>query len=509
MDTLWRVIERNARSFPEQTALRYPPQDLTLTWKTLHSETLWLASYIQSLGVSADKIALLSPNRPEFILGFLATMAIKGVAVPVNVRLTSREISDILTSAGIGVLLYEESMNGIALEMEQLGFTIINISAALHIQRNPEQVLHSEVAATNEPYSPDLEGSELAEVLYTSGTTGQPKGVMLSHQAILSAAKIMAYEAGIYAGDNCLILMPLTHSAPLNLFLWGAFWSGASITLGDFTPQNLLDYAAKEKTTHFFGAPVVYQLISRMPNLQDWDLSSMKVWVYGGASVGAEQIIHWQTKLTGKWMGVYGLTEAGPNGTALRPQEHGVKTGSIGRRGTTNTEIRVVRTDGSDTDPDEAGEIIIRSESLMSGYLNNLSATAEVLRSGWLYTGDIARRDKDGYIWVMDRKKDMIITGGVNVYPKEIEDVLSTHPNILDLAVIGVPHSDWGETILVMLVTRPEENLTLDDIRDFCQDKLADYKIPRSLSIVDALPRNASGKILKHVLRAEHRPINV
>ncbi|KJR47953.1 Long-chain-fatty-acid--CoA ligase [Desulfosporosinus sp. I2] len=509
MDTLWRVIERNARSFPEQTALRYPPEDLTLTWKALHSEALWLASFIQSHEVGAEKIALLSPNRPEFVLGFLATMVVKGVTIPINVRLTSREISDILTSAGICVLLYEESMNSIAMEMKQLGFNIINISSALHNRKKDDLVFQSEVAATNELYSSDSEGSELAEVLYTSGTTGQPKGVMLSHQAILAAAKIMAYEAGIYAGDNCLILMPLTHSAPLNLFLWGAFWSGASITLGDFTPQTLLDYAANEKTTHFFGAPVVYQLISRIPNLQDWDLSSMKVWVYGGASVGADQIVHWQTKLTGKWMGVYGLTEAGPNGSALRPQEHGTKTGSIGRRGTTNTEIRIVREDGTDTTPDEAGEIIIRSESLMSGYLNNPSATAEVLRSGWLYTGDIARRDKDGYIWVMDRKKDMIITGGVNVYPKEIEDVLSTHPNILDLAVIGIPHSDWGETILVKLVTRPGENLTLTDIRDFCRDKLADYKIPRSISIVDILPRNASGKVLKHVLRAEHQPINL
>ncbi|AET67136.1 acyl-CoA synthetase (AMP-forming)/AMP-acid ligase II [Desulfosporosinus orientis DSM 765] len=492
MDTLWRVIERNARNFPNQTALRYPPQNLTLTWQSLHSQALGLASTIQSLEIGIERIALLSPNKPEFVLGFLAAMVLDKAIVPINIRLSVREISNILTDGVISVLLYEESMALMAQELEQLGFTIINIT--------------TESAAGEDISSPHCDGTKAAEILYTSGTTGKPKGVMLSHQAILAAAKIMAYEAEIYAADNCLILMPLTHSAPLNLFLWGAFWAGASVTLGDFTPQTLLDYAAQEKTTHFFGAPVVYQLVSMIPNLGDWDLSIMKVWVYGGASVGAEAIVHWQTVLPGKWMGVYGLTEAGPNGTALRPQEHGGKTGSIGRRGTANTEIRVVRADNTDTDPDEAGEIILRSESLMAGYLNNPAATREALHSGWLYTGDIARRDKDGYIWILDRKKDMIITGGVNVYPKEIEDILSTHPAILELAVIGIPHKDWGESILAKLVLNPGETITLTDLKNYCRDKLADYKIPHCLSIVDSLPRNASGKILKHVLRAEYNP---
>ncbi len=202
-------------------------------------------------------------------------------------------------------------------------------------------------------------------------------------------------------------------------------------------------------------------------------------------------------------MCVYGLTEAGPNGSALRPHEHGAKTGSIGRRGTANTEIRVVRADGTDTDPDEAGEMIIRSESLMIGYHGNPEATRETLRDGWLYTGDIARRDVDGYIWIMDRKKDMIISGGVNVYPKEVEDVLSTHPLIADVAVIGVPHPDWGESVLAKVVARPGESLSPEAVRDFCRDKLADYKIPRMVEIVEVLPRNASGKLLKHVMRAE------
>ncbi|MHB1651344.1 MAG: class I adenylate-forming enzyme family protein [Desulfitobacteriaceae bacterium] len=512
MDTLWRVIERNAFNYANQTALRYPAGGQNFTWHQLYQEAVELASRLQSAGAhSKQTIALLAGNKPEFVIGFLAVMALDAVIVPINVRLTGREISGILVDSGATFLLFEEGLIAIAQELENTGIRTVNLSS--RPETSPETlgtpeadgVAGPEIAATgSHGLSPGFsDGAQIAEILYTSGTTGQPKGVMLSHEAILSVAKIMAYEAGIYSADNCLILMPLTHSAPLNLFLWGAFWAGAGVTLGDFVPDNLLHYAAEEKTTHFFGAPVVYQLLSRIPNLQAWDLSSMKFWIYGGASVGAEQIRKWQETLPGQWMGVYGLTEAGPNGSALRPHEHGAKTGSIGRRGTANVEIRIVHDDGTDTQPDEAGEIIIRSESLMKGYHGNPAATNEALRDGWLYTGDIARRDEDGYIWIMDRKKDMIISGGVNVYPKEIEDILSTHPEIADVAVIGVPHPDWGETVLTKIVARPGARLTSAAVQDFCRDKLADYKIPRIVEIVELLPRNASGKILKHVLRAE------
>lgn len=496
MDTLWRVIERNAFNYGGQMALRYPAGDKAYTWQQLHQEATTLAQYLQAAGIKpGDTIGLYSGNKPEFVLGFLAAMALEAIIIPINIRLTGREISDILSDAKVDFLLFESGLASVAGEIGHNGVTTINLSTAL------EMLQVSEFAA----FHSSSNSGATAEILYTSGTTGKPKGVMLSHEAILSVAKIMTYEAGIYAGDNCLILMPLTHSAPLNLFLWGAFWAGACITIGDFAPDTLLNYVAQEKTTHFFGAPVVYQLLSRMPNLKQWDLSSMKLWIYGGASVGGEQIRKWQEAFSGRFMCVYGLTEAGPNGSALRPFEHGAKTGSIGRRGTANTEIRVVRADGSDTDPEEAGELIIRSESLMQGYYGNPEATWETLRDGWLYTGDIARRDEDGYIWIMDRKKDMIITGGVNVYPKEIEDVLSTHPQIADVAVIGVPHPDWGETVLAKVVTRPGESLVPDAVRAFCRDKLADYKIPRMVEIVEVLPRNASGKLLKHVMRADWR----
>lgn len=344
----------------------------------------------------------------------------------------------------------------------------------------------------------------MAEILYTSGTTGRPKGVMISHYSVIAVAQMMAYEAQIYSGDNALILMPLTHSALLNLFMVGACWAGASVTLGEFTPQTLLELAVSERTTHFFGAPVAYQFMLKIPKLNDYDLTSMKCWIYGGAPVGREEILAWQKAIPGMFMSVYGLTEAGPNGLALRPMEHQNKAGSLGNRGAINSEVKLMNETGSEVGNGEIGEIALKVPSLMLGYYNNPTATEQTVRDGWLLTGDIARKDEDGYIWFMDRKKDMIISGGVNVYPKEIEDLLLTHPNIIDAAVIGLPHLDWGETVCaVIVVTRGSDLINATDLIDFCSGKLADYKVPKLVKVVSLLPRNSSGKILKFALRGE------
>ena len=202
-------------------------------------------------------------------------------------------------------------------------------------------------------------------------------------------------------------------------------------------------------------------------------------------------------------MSVYGLTEAGPNGMALRPTEHDKKAGSIGNRGAINSEVKLLSETGSEVANGEIGEIALKVPSFMLGYYNNPIATEQTILDGWLLTGDIARKDEDGYIWFMDRKKDMIISGGVNVYPKEIEDLLRTHPDIIDVAVIGLPHLDWGETVCAVIEVTPGSHpIVASVLKDFCSGTLADYKIPKLVKVVPALPRNSSGKILKFALRA-------
>ncbi len=498
MDNLWNLLERNARNFLDAVAVRFPAEGRNLSWLDLRDHALSLANQLTSLGVSkSERIGVLFPNCPEFIIAFYATAYIGAVVVPINGRLTVPEINYILEDSGARALLFAEDRREtaeIAAQGTQVTVFLSNTEFAKDITG---QSMSLEYCASG--YG---EASEMAEILYTSGTTGRPKGVMLSHYSVISVAQMMAYEAQIYSGDNALVLMPLTHSAPLNLFMVGAFWAGASVTLGEFTPQTLLELAAGERTTHFFGAPVAYQFMLRVPNLSDYDLTSMKCWIYGGAPVGREQILAWQKAIPGKFMSVYGLTEAGPNGMALRPWEHDKKAGSIGNRGAINSEVKLLSDTGQEVGNGEIGEIALKVPSLMLGYHNNPIATEQTLLDGWLLTGDIGKKDEDGYIWFLDRKKDMIISGGVNIYPKEIEDLLLTHPNIMDAAVIGLPHLDWGETVTAVIVVAPGcDPIDASALQAFCSASLADYKIPKLDKVVPALPRNSSGKIQKFALR--------
>ena len=496
MDTIWNLLERNTRNFPQSVAVRYPAKNQSLTWIELRNAALDLANHLQAQGISkSDRVALLFHNCPEFVYAFYASAYLGAVVVPINMKLTVPEIDYILQNSEAKALLFTEDKREIAeAAAKETGVKIL-LSGAEFSSHGAGMAVYVEAGYAA--------GTDPAEILYTSGTTGRPKGVMLSHYAIISAGQMMAYESQIFHQDNVLLLMPLTHSAPLNLYLVGACWAGAQVTLGEFAPQTLADMVAKERISHFFGAPVAYQLLLRIPNIGNYDLSSMKCWIYGGAPTGREQILAWQKVLPGNFMSVYGLTEAGPNGLALRHAEHAMKAGSIGGRGAINVEVKVVRQDGTEADAGEAGEIALKAPSMMLGYYKNPQATAEVLQDGWLLTGDVATRDEDGYIWILDRKKDMIISGGVNIYPKEIEDLLMTHPRIIDVAVIGVPHPDWGESVCAVLTVNEGEDLTLEDVKEFCRGKLADYKIPKLVTLTPALPRNSSGKLLKYLLRKE------
>ena len=269
-----------------------------------------------------------------------------------------------------------------------------------------------------------------------------------------------------------------------------------------FTPDLLLKLVHEEKATHFFGAPVAYLLTANHPKLNEYDLSSMKYWVYGGAPLASQEVKFIQEKFkTDRLYCVYGLTEAGPTGTLLLPEEHKEKAGSIGKRAALNTEIKIVNAKGEEVQPGEVGEILLKGEGVMKGYYKDPVQTMEVLQEGWLYTGDMGTLDEDGFMYVVDRKKDMIISGGINIFPKEIEETLALHSKISEVAVVGVPHREWGETVKAFVVLKePMDNLE-DECKRFLSNKLASYKIPKLYEKIDQLPRNATGKILKHVLK--------
>lgn len=494
------LLARNARKFPNKEAFVSGPE--RLTFKEVDNRVNRLASALRERGISqGDKVILFAPNTMEFVYSYFAVQRLGAIIVPVNARLTTEELRYIIehseAKAFIGHhLLMPQAMPLIDEYMLLWISTRDDLVGCESLMRIIESASEKEVEC-------HLKEDDLSTILYTSGTTGQPKGVLFSYRSILTVATMMCIETHMNDHSRVLQLMPLSHSAPLHLFFVAATYVGATQVLAPtFTPDLLLQLVSGEKITHFFGAPVAYFLTAKHPEIDQYDLSSVERWVYGGAPLSQPEVQFVQQKFkTNQLMCVYGLTEAGPNGTYLSPEDHDTKAGSIGKRAALNCEVRIVDASGDDVKPGEVGEIILRGEGNMVGYFKNEQQTAETLRDGWLYTGDMARFDEDGFMWVVDRKKDMIISGGVNIFPKEIEDTLRTHPEIEDIAVIGVPHMEWGETVKAFIVAKEHiENLD-EKCKEYLSDKLAKYKIPRIYEQIQELPRNASGKILKHQLR--------
>ena len=334
-ELIHQLLERNARKYPLEQAVRWPQEDSELTWAELNARSNMLANYLVARGIKpGEKAAIFVSNRPEFLISYFGTLKAGAVVIPLNVKFTPSEVSYILGNSGAAVLFYEDELRPVAEEaVKELPGIKVTLSSL--------DVSDLENDYTGGDLNLSLNPTDLAEMLYTSGTTGKPKGVLLTHNAITLVAMMMAYEADIRHGDRCLHLMPLTHSAPLNLLMVGGTWAGASHVLGNFTPQALLELTHREKTTHFFGAPVVYSLTGRMPNFSDFDLSSAKRWIYGGAPMPRASLDSMMSLFPGGFMGVYGLTEAGPNGTALHPHEHPEYAGSIGQIGRASCRERV------------------------------------------------------------------------------------------------------------------------------------------------------------------------
>lgn len=500
------LLARNARKYPLQEAV--VADNERLTYKELDIRVTKLANALKDQGIGkGDKVILFMPNTPEFIITYFAVLRIEGIIVPVNAKLTEVELSYIINHSDakaliIHDLLYEQ-VKGLP---EKYDIQLIKTG-----EKQPNWVSFQELldsGSTNEVICLLKEDDE-ATILYTSGTTGNPKGVLFTNRNILTSAIMMAVEMSMKPESRMLHLMPLSHSAPLHLFLVAGTYVGAThIVAPTFTPELLLKLIHEEKATHFFGAPVAYLFTAKQPNIQEYDLSSMKYWVYGGAPLGQREVqFVKQSFKTDNLFCVYGLTEAGPSGTLLLAEEHDTKAGSIGKRAALGTELAIVNDHGELVEPGEVGEIVLKGEAVMKGYYKDEEKTLEAMKAGWLYTGDMAKYDEDGYIWVVDRKKDMIISGGVNIYPKEIEELLITHPQIAEVAVVGVPHPEWGETVKAFIVLNEPMNDLDDECKRFLDQRLASYKIPKLYEEIDTLPRNATGKILKQVLRKQEQSV--
>jgi fatty-acyl-CoA synthase len=499
-------LDRHALMQPDATALRFLGR--TTTWAQLRNRVGALADALSRRGVGAgDRVMILMLNRTEFVEAVLAANMLGAIAVPVNFRLTPPELAYLVTDCEARVLITETALLPVALAVRELTSLLDTVVVAGEGGEAAGMTAYEDlITETGQPHPPvDIPNDSPALIMYTSGTTGRPKGAVLTHTNLTGQAMTALYTAGTGQGDVAFIGVPFFHIAGVGNLLPG-MWLGIPTVinaLGAFDAGQLLDVLAAEKVTGIFLVPAQWQAVcaEQQANPRDIRLRTMS-W---GAAPASDTLLRQmaQTFPDTKILAAFGQTEMSPVTCMLLGEDAIRKLGSVGTVIPT-VAARVVDEDMNDVAVGEVGEIVYRAPTLMSGYWNNPEATAEAFAGGWFHSGDLVRMDAEGYVWVVDRKKDMIISGGENVYCAEVENVLAGHPDIAEVAVIGRPHEQWGEVpIAIAAVTRPD--LVLADLQDYLTERLARYKHPKALEIVDALPRNPAGKVLKTELRINHR----
>ena len=496
------LLDQQARSQPHKQALRGAGR--SWTYEELAQASRRAATVLRAQGVQAgDKVALLCFNTPGFVFALFGAWRLGAAVVPVNHKLQAPEVDYVLAHSGARLCLVDGALAPLAQRVVAPVTWLATDSAAPALADFDALLEAAAPLAGDDSPAADT----LAEVLYTSGTTGQPKGCLHSHANVFHAALCAAASTALSHRDRTLIAMPIWHSSPLNNWLLGTLlMGGTAVLLREYAPQAFLDTLVDERISFTFGAPIAFLApLAVVPDIASYDFSAMRLWAYGGGPLGADMARKLaQSYRSDRFVQVYGMTESGPLGTMLHPEEAIAKAGSIGRVGVPGVAIEVRRPDGRRCEAGEVGEIHMRSPAMMQGYLDNAQATAAAFDArGWYRSGDLARVDEDGFLFIVDRLRDMIITGGENVYSKEVEDALGAHPDVQDVAVIGRPHAEWGETVVAVLVARPGRTLAPDELRAFLETRLARYKIPRVFDLRDALPRTATGKLLKHQLRGQ------
>lgn len=503
------MLESTARKFPRKEAL--VAGDRRYTYTDLVDKSRRAARVFQEAGLERGAfVPVVTFNTPGFVFAAFGLWRAAMVLSPVNHKLTAPELRFLVTHSGAQVGVVDATLLATArAAAPEVRWLVTEAASAPDVDVDPRDDFDALIAEAEpwdgEPVSED----DIAQLLYTSGTTSDPKGCLHTHRGLTTVATYCTAGVGLQSADRFLIAMPIWHSSPLNnWFMPMMFLGGTVVLLREYHPIEFLRTIERERTTAFFGPAIAYlaPIQAAKASGLDWstfDLSSARVWIAGGAPIGEDTMRAMRAAYaSGGFHQVYGMSEMGPVGTSLGPADQEVKAGSIGHAGMPGVDLRVITRDGSDAKSGETGEIWLRSDTRMRGYLNNAEATERAFEGDWYRTGDLARVDDDGYLFIADRINDMIITGGENVYTLEVENAAREHPGITDVAVVGRPHPEWGETAVAVVVPSAAGSPSAGELREFLAERLAKYKIPRDLVTVEALPRNPSGKVLKHRLRA-------
>lgn len=494
------LLERNAHKFADRDCLR--TGGTGISYAQVASSAARAAGVLQSWGVAkGERVAVMSLNTPSYVYAFFGAQLAGAAVVPINHKLTAPEVDYILEHSEAKVFLFDGALAPVAGALN-FGGVKASLDSACDGFEHFDALLDGAPAAS--PVAVD--DDDLAEILYTSGTTGKPKGCLHTQKTVVMAGITGVLAVKMDQSDRLLMAMPIWHSSPLNNWFMGAFYVGAATVLSrEYHPLEFLKAVQDEKCTVYFGAPISYLApLQMIPNFAEFDLSSMRCWIYGGGPISADVA----KKLIAAYKSetfyqVYGMTESGPSGTTLFPGEQIEHAGSIGRSALPGADIKVMTGEDKEAGPGETGEIWLKADSMMKGYYKDQAATDAAFADGWYKTGDVARVDDSGYLFIVDRTKDMIITGGENVYSKEVEDALAAHPEVMEAAVIGRPHPEWGETVVAIVVPAAGAQLTEDALKEHLAGRLAKYKIPREFKIVETLPHTPSGKVMKYKLREE------
>jgi long-chain acyl-CoA synthetase len=488
-DNLAHLLSDSAAQHPERPALKL--DDTVITYAMLDEGASRAAGLLKEKGLQpGDRVGVMLPNVPYFATVYYGVLRAGGTVVPMNVLLKAREVQFYLSDPGAKHLFaWHEFAEAAEAGAREAGAEVIIVKPGEF-----EQLLEQ---APEESEDAEREPSDTAVILYTSGTTGTPKGAELTHSNMLENCLHGGTDlVRVSEQDVILGALPLFHAFGQTCCMNNAIRAGACLTMiPRFDPGKALEIIQRDNVTLFEGVPTMYHAMLNHPEREDYDVSSLKTCVSGGSAMPVEVMRGFEEAFGAVVLEGYGLSETSPVASFNHlDREH--KPGSIGTP-IEGVEMKVVDEEGNEVPPGEVGEIAIRGHNLMKGYWDRPDATAEVMRDGWLHTGDMARVDEDGYFFIVDRKKDMIIRGGYNVYPREIEEVLYEHPAVLEAAVIGVPDPSTGEEVGAAVVLRPEGEASADDIRSFVKERMAAYKYPRHIWFMDELPKGATGKILK------------
>jgi long-chain acyl-CoA synthetase len=491
MANLSSMLEQAAADHAGRAAVRM--DDLVLSYQELRDAAGRLTSLLSSFGIApGDRVAVMLPNVPAFPIVFYGALGAGAVVVPMNPLLKSREVAHYLSDSGARVLFAWHTVAGEAGKgAAETGTQVVEVA-----ESDPCSLLAG--------YAPVLVGAERAGdddavILYTSGTTGRPKGAELTHAGLTRNARLMAATL-LHAGPGDVVMgcLPLFHVFGLTCALNATIIGGATLTLlPRFDPSGALEIIDRDKVTIFEGVPAMYAAMLHHPASARADASSLRVCISGGAAMPAEIMRGFERTFGCVILEGYGLSETSPVASFNHPGKVR-KPGSIGTP-VEGVEMRIVNDDLTALPTGEIGEIVIRGHNVMKGYWGNPDATAETITDGWFRTGDLARVDDDGYFYIVDRKKDLIIRAGYNVYPRDVEEVLYEHPDVAEAAVIGIPDLQVGEEVCAAVKLKPGATATPMKLRSFVQDRVAPHKYPRHLWLVPDLPKGPTGKILREV----------